>query len=419
VINKTARNDAVNFYLQFGLGSASSLGAELANADGLGGLLYAGTEKRTRVELNDATEQLESEVQLFAGADSIAVFGRTTSKHLPALMDLISEALKTPRFDAKELDAWRAQTLAQLEAAKLNPNTQASELMAATTSPYQAPHPLAPRSIDQRIADTRAVTLDGIKSFHQRFVGAQWFQSGFVGEVDSALLSKQLERLYGQWRAPEPYARIVEALNKTVPKVLIAPTPEQANGILMGAQPLALNDLDPDHPALLIGSYIFGGGALDNRLLKRLRQQDGLSYGGGAFLRAGVNAEPVSSLLLFAQAAPENLRASERAAREELKRWAADGVTAEELKDAQSGWLKGRRVQLTNDAQLASTLAVQQEIERTFARSAALEDAVAALDVATVNATLRRRIKPDQWTWVLAGDPKKLDAPAKPNPEKK
>ena len=49
---------------------------------------------------------------------------------------------------------------------------------------------------------------------------------------------------------------------------------------------MPLSDTSSDYPALVIGTDIFGGGGLSSRLGDRVRQEEGLSYGVGAFFTA-------------------------------------------------------------------------------------------------------------------------------------
>ena len=44
---------------------------------------------------------------------------------------------------------------------------------------------------------------------------------------------------------------------------------------------------DPDYPALLVANYLFGGSGLNSRLMLRVRQKDGLTYGVASQLSAG------------------------------------------------------------------------------------------------------------------------------------
>ncbi|MBK7614249.1 MAG: insulinase family protein [Burkholderiales bacterium] len=67
--------------------------------------------------------------------------------------------------------------------------------------------------------------------------------------------------------------------------------------------PLQLSDNDPDYASLQVGVHVLGAGGFDSRLLTRLRQKDGLSYGAGA--QPGASGfEPSAKLSFYAIFAP-------------------------------------------------------------------------------------------------------------------
>ena len=69
-----------------------------------------------------------------------------------------------------------------------------------------------------------------------------------------------------------------------------------------------------------------GGSGLANRLVNRLRQRDGLSYGAGSGLQLG-SVDRASSFTIGAIAAPQNMPKIAAAIREELDASLRDGFT--------------------------------------------------------------------------------------------
>src|SRR5205085_6446368 len=100
-----------------------------------------------------------------------------------------------------------------------------------------------------------------------------------------------------------------------------------------------MRDTDPDYPALSLGNYVLGGSGFTSRLMDRLRQKEGWSYGAGSRLNVG-SQDRVASLMLYAIYNPTVADKVEAGAREELEKLLRKGVTAEELKSAQQGYLE-------------------------------------------------------------------------------
>ena len=91
------------------------------------------------------------------------------------------------------------------------------------------------------------------------------------------------------WKNGAPYARIEQPAQTDVAgKRETIRTPDKANAVYAAGLSLAINDNDPDHAALVVGNFLFGGGTLSSRLGNRIRQKEGLSYG----VSSALNASP-------------------------------------------------------------------------------------------------------------------------------
>ena len=90
--------------------------------------------------------------------------------------------------------------------------------------------------------------------------------------------------------------------------------------------------------------------------------------------------------------------------REELARLVADGITAEELRDAVSGLLTEREQARASDQQVAGMLQDQLFFGRTMQFTADLDAKYRALTLEQVNAAIRRHLDPAKLSVVTAGD---------------
>ena len=178
-------------------------------------------------------------------------------------------------------------------------------------------------------------------------------------------------------------------------------TPDKANAVLLGDLALPLHDMSPDYPAMSVATLILGVTG-NSRLWKRVREKEGLSFSVDAVLQPN-SFEPNSPLELSAAYAPENRERLAKVLAEELRRFVRDGVTEIEVAEAKSGLLKRRQLARTQDPTLAAALVQQAHLGRTFATSAKIDAAIAALTVEDVNAALRKYVKPEAFAFVYAG----------------
>ena len=103
-------------------------------------------------------------------------------------------------------------------------------------------------------------------------------------------------------------------------------------------------------------------------------------------------------------AAPQNIDKVEAAVREELVRLVADGITADELRDAVSGLLTEREQARADDGSVAGMLQDQLYFGRTMQFTADLDDKYRALTLDQVNAAIRKHLDPARLSVFAAGD---------------
>lgn len=233
-----------------------------------------------------------------------------------------------------------------------------------------------------------------------------------MGDFDPAATTTLIEQTLADWASEKPYGRIPKQYFPDIAggldRIL---TPDKANAVYVAGLAFPLKQSDADYAPVLIGNYVFGGGALSSRLGDRVRQQEGLSYGVGSFISADAQ-DARTSLTINAICNPANIEKVNRVIAEELAKLLADGVTPAELDRAKQGYLQQQQVSRTNDAVLAMLLTDNLFIGRNMSFYAELEQRITALDPAQVLAALKKYIDPQRLVVVDAGDFKAAEAAA-------
>ena len=148
---------------------------------------------------------------------------------------------------------------------------------------------------------------------------------------------------------------------------------------------------------------MLGGGGLKSRIIDRLRQKEGISYGAGSFLQ--MNPYDANSTLgLYAIYAPQNLAKLKAGVAEEVARLVKDGITEQELADAKSGILQNNLINRSQDGALANALSSQMFQGRTMKFVADNEAKITATTLAEVNAAIVKYMDPAKLVHVYAGD---------------
>ncbi|MFZ6751383.1 M16 family metallopeptidase [Undibacterium sp. Ren11W] len=405
LLPKKNRGETVNVALRLHWGDQASLVGKKHIASFADSLLATGTSKFSRAQLADEFSKLK----ISGGVYNF----QTTRANLSAALALMAHILRDASYPESEFVQLREKSLVGLEASRNEPGSVAGTAMALHFDRYPKGDSRAAESLDDSIASIRAVKLADIKAFHQQFYGASKAELSIVGDLDIASTQQAVASAFGDWASHSAYTRLQSHYDEIAPVRQILNTPDKENAYYSSMMNLALNDQHPDYPALQVANYIFGGGSgLNSRLMERLRQKDGLSYGGGSGLSAG-SIDAVGSFSISAIAAPQNLSKLENAIQEELARALKEGFSAEELARAKSGLLQQRQQGRSSDASLAGGWNSNLYLQRTWAWSQALDDKIAALSLEQVNQAFRRHITPEKLSVFMAGDVAKMQAVAK------
>jgi zinc protease len=328
---------------------------------------------------------------------------QTDRENVAELIRLMAEIVREPAFPSSEFDILKEQQISSIEQARTEPQALAQMELARHMTNFPPGHPNYAGTFDEQLASLRATTLDDARAFYDDFWGPQSGNVVVVGDFDEAEVRAVVEEAFGDWRSPHPFTRVAAPFYDPPAEEIVIDTPDKANAVFIAQQNLRLSDTDPDYPALVLAGYMIGGGVLNSRLARRIRVEEGLSYGIGG----GIGAHPVDPVGQFTASAiyaPENVDALEAAFTDVIEGVVRDGFTEEELRTAKQGWLEGRQLGRAQDSSLAGQLSQGLYFDRTLVFEAELEDRVRAMTLAEVNRSARTYLDPSRMTIVKAGD---------------
>ncbi|MBB5205811.1 zinc protease [Inhella inkyongensis] len=402
LLPKPTRGGLVKGRVQLRFGTAQSLRDQGAVSDLLASLINEGSERLGREALRDRMDALRMELQLGYSADSVILAWTSTREHAVAAAELALELLRHPRLDPAVFEEQRQLALAQVDAAKSEPEQLAPNALALARNHFPTGDPRHAQSFADQAAALKAVSLDQVREFHRRHYGADHLRLALVGDFDAAALRAALTPLLQDWRALQPPQRLTRPWADLPAKRLSLPTPDKQNATLAAALSVPVKDSDADFVPLMLANAILGE-STDSRLWVRIREKEGLSYGTWAAL--DWNTQEAHSVWNFgALFAPQNRARVEAALREELARALKEGFTAQELARAQRAQLSSRALARAQDGGLAAALSSQADLGRTLKHSAAIDAAIQNTTLEQVNAALRRHLKPEAMQLVWAGD---------------
>ncbi|MGY0504704.1 M16 family metallopeptidase [Luteimonas sp. e5] len=407
LLPKRNRGRSVVLSASFDFGNIAALRERKPGVAGItGSMLMRGSRDLDRAGIDRRLYELKAGGSVDGGGSGASL--NLTARHetLAEALTLLAEVLRHPTFPESEFEQLRAQAITGVEASRKEPGTLIGQAMGKHFNPWPTDHPWTWRTLDEQLAQLRALTLDDLRAFHRDFYGTSRGRIAVVGDFDADEIVPLLETLFADWHAPVPYTAVATRHHPVAPERRRFETPDKASAVYMARHNLALNDRHPDYPALVVANHILGGG-LKSRLSDRIRQRDGLSYGIGSSLSADSsrdNRDDAGSFSISASAAPENMARLEAAVAEELARFIRDGVEGDELADAVDGLLSAREQGRASDANIARMLNSDQYLGRRMHERAEYEARLRALTVDEINAAIRRHLKPALLSVYVAGD---------------
>ncbi|HKR07145.1 MAG TPA: pitrilysin family protein [Bacteroidia bacterium] len=403
LVKKTTRGGSVNFTLTLRIGNQAVMVNKGTVAQLTASMLRRGTKNKTYQQINDEFDRLKANVSIFGNGQTVYVSVQTIKENFLSVVSLLTEVLRTPAFSQQEFEKLREEELANIEQQKSEPQSIASNLFERALNPYPKDDFRYPMTFDEQVAAIKALKVEDLKSFYDRYYTSTHASVAVVGDFDEQPLLIAINSMLNKWVAPVLYDRAKDIYFDVPSANTKVNAPDKANAMLLCGFNMELRDDDPDYPALVMGNYMLGGGFLNSRLATRIRQKEGISYGVGSFMQA----DPIDKSGSFGSYAiynPDNSDKLIAAYKDEIEKMLKEGFTAAELKDASTGYLQGQNVTRAQDRSLANKLSSNLFLNRTMKWDAELESKIAALTVDQVNTAIRKWIKPEKITYVQAGD---------------
>ena len=399
LLPKQTRGETVTVCMKFKSGDEKNLFGKANLQPVAAAMLTRGTKTMTRSEIEDRMTELKM-------AGSITNF-TTTRKNLPAALELVFDAMHNSIMPQDEFDQFKKQMQVMIESMRDKPDALAQNAITQHFNTYPKGDPRYEYSLDESLEQLNKLTVDQVRAFYKEFGGTSRGEISIVGDFDPKAVEKFIRDDYAKYVSKAHYAPVVTEYRPVKATRVVIDTPDKENAIIVARSVFPINDTAPDAPALTVANWILGGGTgLSNRLIERLRQKEGLSYGAGSHVRIPAKGDN-GSFVFRAIVAPQNMLQAEASARDVIAKAIKDGFTDQEVEEAKKGLLQAMQVARSQDDVVARSWNDKMENQRTWVFSKKQAEAISKLTTADVNAALRKYIKPDEITFVLAGDQKK------------
>ncbi len=253
--------------------------ADPAGKDGVAslvaGLLDRGAGKRSAYEFADAVEGVGGSFNAAAGAEAISVSGQFLARDRALMIELLSDALMRPRFDAGEFAKYRDRDIEFIKSAK---DSDPEELLNVYgrallfgKHPYARPQGGSERSL-------AAITQTDVANYHRANFGADRAVLVFAGDLDPRSMKQALTTAFGSWAKAKSTLPVLERAPRTTGRrVLLVDSPGSVQTYFWLAN-VGVDRRYSGRPALDLVNTLYGG-RFTSILNTELRIKSGLTYG--------------------------------------------------------------------------------------------------------------------------------------------
>jgi zinc protease len=363
-------------------------------------LLDRGTRRHTAAQLSAELEFHAIHLNHSAGYEELNVGGEALSEDLELLLSAVAETLREPTFPAAELEKARKEVLTSSRLAQDSSQSQA--WLGFFESAYPAGHPLL-HSLVTAEPSLKKIERRDLTAYHRRWVRPDLTVISLAGDVDVPRVKAWAEKYFGTWAAegPKPdnrYAPMAPVKKSGFRRVDIPGKHESIT--LLGHE--GISRKDPEYYEAFLANHILGGGGLTSRLMRTVRDRDGLTYSIYTQFRSSTNVRP---WVLTFQSDPGKVAQAMETSLREIRSLQGGEVTEQEVDDNREELVGSLLLTLETNQGIAY---LNREIEYQQLGADYLQRypvAVRAVTRARVLAAAQKWFHPDRTLAVTVGPP--------------
>jgi predicted Zn-dependent peptidase len=291
-------------------------------------LVFKGTATRTAEVIARTMDSVGGQMDAFTTKENTCFYVQVLDEHLPLAVDLLTDILRHPLFDAEELEREKQVVLQEIRMVEDTPDDVIHDLFAAQV---WVNHPLG-----RPILGTRELVTGFSRDAIADYFAEEYVPPRIIIAVAGNVTHEQVVDLFGRQFngfTHDARARESEAPALTPGVNIVHKSLEQVH-LVMGFPGLA--HAAPERYAMFLLNDVIGG-SMSSRLFQEVRERQGLVYsihsGAQAFADTGI-------VYLYAATDAQNFAKVLKAILKELRDLKKTGITTEELKRAKDH-LKG------------------------------------------------------------------------------
>ncbi len=271
-------------------------GGWLDPADKVGLAAMTGAVMRTGGGGGLSAEQVDAELEQFAGDVHIGIGRQSGSASLDVLskdlnrgLEIFAGLIRSPAFEPARLELAKLQAIESIRRRQDNPGSIVSREF--TKALYGAEHPTARES---SVDSIKRLTRQDLVAFHRNTIHPNGMLLGVTGDFTKDEMLASLRKTFGDWqKGTVPELKIPDVSESDRSQSVVRFINKDTSQTHLRVGHLSIKESDPDYVALAIVNDILGGSSFRSRLFNDVRTKRGLAYSVGSRLMTGMHDQGV------------------------------------------------------------------------------------------------------------------------------
>jgi zinc protease len=332
--------------------------------------------------------------------DNFGGYLSTLSRHKSTAFDLLTKALKEPRFDSEPLERMRAANISRVLSSKGKPGWINSRLF--NDLAYEG-HPYAFNS-GGTITSLKQITASDLRDYKNNWLSRDKLIVSATGDISGEELGLALDRIFGHLPNKSTESNIKPTTIQNTGNIYVYEKEIPQTIISMAMS--GIDERDPDYYPLLVMNSIFGASGFGSRLMKEIREEKGLTYGIHSTL---ISYDLVNGLEISTSTKNESAAEMIELIKAEMEKMKVDPVSDAELSEAKSYITGSLPLSLTSTNNISAVL---QDLQLDGYKSDYLDtfsSKINAVSKADIIRVANRVLNPDEMIVIMVGQPENLE----------
>ena len=292
-------------------------------------MAFKGTGRRSAKQIAQEMDAVGGYLNAATSKLCTCYYAKVIDENLPLAADILSDIVRFPAIDPKELDKERNVVLEEISMTDDSPEDVAYDLIASAMFGKQ---PLGRTILGPREL-IASYTREDILAFRARHYSPVNTCVAIAGNFDLNQVKDLMAQRFGDWTGGAGEIFPVNAVNQR-PQTLTADKDTEQAHICLGYRGKPLGDADA-YPMAVFNSIL--GGGMSSRLFQRIREESAMAYS----VYSAPSAYPhCGDFTIYAAVSPRNVKTVLAQIDEETSRLVREGATQEEF-DMAKAQLKG------------------------------------------------------------------------------